>query len=219
MSTTTTIRVAREPLSHDEARGLVGRTMMLVAATAGAFAVGAYAGRDAAGGWAILWFIASFALLFGIGAAARRSERLAAGLVFVFGLVLGLASAATIATYVEGDPQAVWEAAGATALLMIGFGAMGYATRRDLSGISRWLLRALAGLIGFGIVLIFVQIPGGAFLYAVAGLVIFAGLTLLDFQRLRRGDDIRTAPLLAASIFLDVLNVFELFLSLFSNEP
>ena len=65
----------------------------------------------------------------------------------------------------------------------------------------------------FGIVRIFVQIPGGAVIYAVAGLVIFAGLTLYDFERLRRGQDIRGA-LLAASIFLDVLNVFLLFLSL-----
>jgi len=36
----------------------------------------------------------------------------------------------------------------------------------------------------------------------------FAGLTLFDFQRLRRTEDIRTAPLLAAAIFLDALNVF-----------
>ena len=48
--------------------------------------------------------------------------------------------------------------------------------------------------------------------------MIFAGLTLYDFQRLRRSEDIRTAPLLAASIFLDVLNVFLIFLSLFSES-
>ena len=70
----------------------------------------------------------------------------------------------------------------------------------------------------FGIVLVFVQIPHGALIYAIAGLVIFAGLTLFDFQRLRRTEDIRTAPLLAASIFLDVLNVFLLFLSIFGRD-
>ena len=69
----------------------------------------------------------------------------------------------------------------------------------------------------FGIVLVFVQIPGGALVYAIAGLVIFAGLTAFDFQRLRQSKDIRTAPLLAASIFLDILNVFLLFLSLISR--
>ena len=70
----------------------------------------------------------------------------------------------------------------------------------------------------FGIVLIFVQIPGGALIYAILGLVIFAGFTMYDFQRLRRTKDIRAAPLLAASIFLDVLNVFLLFLSIFGGR-
>ena len=54
-------------------------------------------------------------------------------------------------------------------------------------------------------------------IYAIVGLVIFAGLTLFDFQRLRRSKDIRTAPLLAASIFLDILNVFVLLLSIFGR--
>jgi FtsH-binding integral membrane protein len=48
--------------------------------------------------------------------------------------------------------------------------------------------------------------------------VIFAGLTAYDFQRLRRTSDIRSAPLFAASIFLDALNVFLLFLSIFGRN-
>ena len=112
----------------------------------------------------------------------------------------------------------MWQAGGATALFIAGFGAAGYATRRDLSTLARYFFRALVALIVFGIVLIFVQVPGGAVIYAVAGLVIFAGLTAFDFQRLRREKDIRTAPLFAASIFLDVLNVFLLFVSLFSGD-
>jgi len=111
-----------------------------------------------------------------------------------------------------------WLILGATALFIGGIGAAGYATRRDLSPLARASFWALVALIGFGIVLVFVQIPGGAVIYAVAGLVIFAGLTLFDFQRLRRTQDIRTAPLLASSIFLDVLNVFLLFLSLFGRD-
>jgi FtsH-binding integral membrane protein len=43
-------------------------------------------------------------------------------------------------------------------------------------------------------------------------------LTAFDFQRVRRNKDIRTAPLLAASIFLDALNVFLFFLSIFSGN-
>jgi len=112
----------------------------------------------------------------------------------------------------------VWQAGGATALFIAGFGAAGYATRRDLAPLARYLFWALIALIVFGIVAIFVQIPSGQLIYAVLGLVIFAGLTAFDFQRLRRSKDIRTAPLLAASIFLDILNVFLLLLSLFGRN-
>jgi FtsH-binding integral membrane protein len=129
----------------------------------------------------------------------------------------GVATAPTLSYYASADPQAVWQAGAATALFIAGFGAAGYATRRDLSAFARILFWALIGLIVFGIVTIFVQIPNGALIYAVLGLVIFAGLTAFDFQRLRRGQDIRTAPLLAASIFLDILNVFLLLLSLFGG--
>ena len=218
MAMTSITTAAPAPLSRAETSGLLGQTMGLVAVTAGLFAVGAYIGRDITGGWAIVAFVVAFGVLLGINAAAQRSEQLAVGLLFGFGLLLGLAVAPTIAYYAGADPQAVWEAGGATALFVAGFGAAGYATRRDLSILARSFFWALLALIVFGIVLVFVQIPGGALIYAIAGLVIFAGLTAFDFQRLRLTQDIRTAPLLAASIFLDVLNVFLLFLSIFGGN-
>ena len=70
----------------------------------------------------------------------------------------------------------------------------------------------------FGILLIFVNIPNGALIYSILGLVIFAGLTMFDFQRLRRTQNIESAPFLAASIFLDILNVFLFFLQIFSRS-
>jgi FtsH-binding integral membrane protein len=48
--------------------------------------------------------------------------------------------------------------------------------------------------------------------------VIFAGLTMFDFQRLRNSSDVDSAPLIAASIFLDALNVFMFFLRLFTRN-
>ena len=77
---------------------------------------------------------------------------------------------------------------------------------------------ALLALIIFGIVLIFVRIPHGSFIYAVLGLAIFAVFTMFDFQRLRRSKDIASAPLMAASIFLDILNVFLFFLRIFGSN-
>jgi len=92
------------------------------------------------------------------------------------------------------------------------------ATRRDLAPLARICFWALVALIIFGIVLIFVNIPGAGLIYSILGLVIFAGFVMFDFQRLRRSTDIAEAPLLAASIFLDVLNVFLFFLQIFSGQ-
>jgi hypothetical protein len=86
-SITTTASV---PLRRDEAGRLVGKTMGLVALAAGVFAVGAYVGRDLSGGWAICWSLASLAVLPALHVAAQRAEQLAVGLLFGFGLALGL---------------------------------------------------------------------------------------------------------------------------------
>jgi modulator of FtsH protease len=168
--------------------------------------------------WGFLWFIAAFVCLIGLNAAAQRSEQAAITLLLGFGLLIGLATAPTIAYYASTNPQAVWQAGGATALFIAGFGAAGYATRRDLSNVARLCFWALLVLIVFGIITIFVRIPNAQMIYCVAGLVIFAGFTMVDFQRLRRSKDIRHAPLLAAAIFLDVLNVFLFFLSILGRR-
>jgi modulator of FtsH protease len=204
--------------TRDETRSLFAQTMGLVAITAALFALGAYLGRDMSYGWGWVFFIAAIACLFGIQFAVRSSEQLAIFFLFGFGVIIGLAVAPTLAYYADTNPQALWQAGGATALFIAGFGAAGYATRRDLSGLARICFWALLALIVFGIVLIFVNIPNGALIYAILGLVIFAGFTLYDFQRLRKTKDIRAAPLLAASIFLDILNVFLLFLQIFGRR-
>jgi modulator of FtsH protease len=203
----------RSAPTQDRTRTLVGQTMGWIAATVGAFAVGAFVGRDLAYQWGLLFFIGSLGCLVALNRAVERSEPMTITLLLAFGGVTGLAVAPTLAYYVSTDPRTVWLAAGATGLLVAGFGTAGYATRRDLSDLGRALFWALLGLILFGIALIFVAIPDGALVYAVGGLVIFAGLVAFDFQRLRRNDDARTAPLLAASIFLDILNVFLLLLT------
>jgi modulator of FtsH protease len=192
--------------------------MGYVAVTAALFALGAYLGRHLSYGVGIGAFIAAFLCLLGMRFAARRSRQLTVGLLAAFGVLIGLAVAPTIAYYASTNPQVLWQAGGATALFIAGFGAAGYATRRDLSAIARVCFWALLALIVFGIVLIFVRIPAGELIYSVLGLVIFAGFTMFDFQRLRRSQDIDSAPILAASIFLDVLNVFLFFLRIFSNQ-
>jgi FtsH-binding integral membrane protein len=201
-----------------QAHALFSQTMAYVAATAGLFALGAWAGHNLTGGVGIIAFIAAFACLIGMRFAARRSAQLSVGLLAAFGVLIGLAIGPIVTYYGSMDPRALWEAGGATALFIAGFGAAGYATRRDLTALARISFWALLALIVFGIVLIFVQIPGGELVYSLLGLVIFAGFTMFDFQRLRTNTDAASAPLLAASIFLDVLNVFLFFLEIFSGE-
>jgi FtsH-binding integral membrane protein len=204
--------------TRDQTRTLFGQTMGLVAVTTGFFALGAYLGRNMTGGLAIVWWIVAFIALISMNFTVRRSPGLTTGLLFVVGLLLGLALAPTLAYYATVNPQAVWQAGGATALFIAGFGAAGYATRRDLTMLARVSFFALIALIIFGIVLIFVHIPHGDLIYSILGLVIFAGLTMFDFQRLRRTKDMNAAPLIAASIFLDALNVFLFFLRIFSRS-
>jgi FtsH-binding integral membrane protein len=163
---------------------LFGRTMGLVAVTVGLFAMGAYPARNLSGGAMACW-IASFVCLLAMNITVRRSEQLTLGLLFGFGLLVGLATAPTISYYANVDLDAVWEAGGATALFVAGFGAAGYATRRDPSVLARVLWWALIALIGFGMLLIFFSIPAGSVIYALLGLVIFAGLVMYDLQRLR----------------------------------
>ncbi len=204
--------------SSDDTHALFGQTMGYVAATAGFFALGAYAGRDLSSGWTFVGFIAALACLIGMNFTVRMSGSASVGLLFAFGLLFGLAMSPTLTYYAGVNPQALWQAGGATELFIAGCGAAGYATRRDLSGVARMGFWALVALIMFGVLMIFVNIPGGSLAYSILGLVIFAGLTMSDFQRLRRSKGIDSAPLMAASIFLDALNVFQFFLQIFSRN-
>ncbi len=201
-----------------DTRTLFGQTMGLVAVTAGLFALGAYLGRTLSYGLGFVFYLVALGCLIAMRFAVRRSGSSAVGLLFVFGLLIGLATAPTLAYYANANPEALWQAGGATALFVLGLGTAGYASRRDLSVLARACFWGLLILILFGIVLIFVQIPNGALIYSVSGLIIFAGLTMFDFQRLRRIRDIDSAPTLAASIFLDALNVFLFFLNIFNRR-
>src|SRR5215216_2985119 len=221
MSTIGTPYDARTPggeAIERDARELLGQVMGFVAVTVGFTALGAYLGRDLSGAAGLVLFIGAFVCIFGLNiAAAKGREQLAIGLLFGLGLLLGLAVAPVIADYAKGDPAALWQAAGATAVFVAACGAYGYATRRDLSSWGRTLFWALLGLIVFGIVAIFVSIPNTHIIYAVAGLGIFGAYTIFDFNRLRRASS-DSAIAIAASIFLDIFNVFLLLLELFGGS-
>jgi FtsH-binding integral membrane protein len=192
------------------------QTMGLVALTMGVFTLGAYLGRNLSGGASIVLFIVGFLCIVGLNF-TRDSRPLSVGLLCATGLFLGLGLGGGLQAYAAADPGAVWQAAAATCLFIAGLGSLGYAIDADLSPGYRVLFWLLLALIVFGLVTLFVSIPGGNVVYAVLGLVIFGGYTVLDFNRMRRAgtDD---AVSIAAGIFLDILNVFLFFLQLFGRR-
>jgi uncharacterized protein len=205
------------PLSGDRARTVFGHVMGLVALTAGCTALGAYISRNMNGSAGLPIFIGVFACIIGLNWANSRGRvQLATGLLFGMGLLLGLAVGPVLNYYAKAQPDALYQAAGSTALFIAGLGAAGYATRRDLSVYYRFFFFALLALIVFGLIALFVAIPHANIIYCVLGLVIFGGFTVLDFNRLARANFNMAVPI-AASIFLDIFNVFLLLLSLFGG--
>lgn len=206
-----------QTLTRDETRTVFGQVMGLVALTVGCAALGAYIGRNLTGGTGLLLFLGAFACVFALQfAAARGHDQLATALLFGLGLLLGMAVGPVLAVYAKSDPAVLWQSAGATGAFVGGLGAYGYATRRDLSSWARTLFWAVLALIVFGLVLIFVNVPGGNLIYSVLGLVIFGGFTIFDFNRLRRAS-MGTAVPIAAGIFLDIFNVFLFMLRIFGG--
>src|SRR6185503_16951466 len=158
----------------------------------------------------VAWLVA-IGCLIGLNLAnARGNTSLALVLLFAFGLLLGWSVATTVNYYAQTDPTALRQAFGATALSVAALGAGGYAVRRDLSFLYRILFCLLLALI-------FVRIPAAYPFWSVLRLLIFAGYTVVDFNRLRRAGKDEASPL-AASNFLNVFNIFLFFLQIFGGR-
>jgi uncharacterized protein len=108
------------------------------------------------------------------------------------------------------------------------FGALslwGYTTKRDLTGFGTFLIMGLIGLIIASIVNMFIASSALSFAISVIGVLIFAGLTAFDTQRLKYlyyqlGGDSRAAAVHstfgALSLYLNFINLFQFILSLLS---
>src|ERR1700749_672890 len=126
MSFTRDYALRDQALTRDQTRGVFGQVMGLVALTVGCTALGAYIGRNLSGGTGILFFFVAIACVFGLQfASAQGREQLAITLLFGLGFFIGMAVGPVLAVYVSADPAAVWQAAGATALMVAGLGAAG----------------------------------------------------------------------------------------------
>jgi hypothetical protein len=79
-------------------------------------------GRGLGYGWGFVFFIMAFGCLIGIQFAVRSSPGLSVALLHGLGLSLGSAVPPIVVYYASADPQALWQAGGATALFVAGCG-------------------------------------------------------------------------------------------------
>jgi len=109
------------------------------------------------------------------------------------------------------------------------FGALslyGYTTKRSLSGFGSFLIMGLFGLIIAMIVNIFLQSSAMGFAISAIGVLIFAGLTAYDTQKIKEmyfeGDDAlvagRKAIMGALTLYLDFINLFMFLLQFMGNR-
>jgi modulator of FtsH protease len=170
----------------DRTRSLFGQAMGLVAVTVGCFTLAAYLGRGSSYDAGSSGLVFAYVCLVAMKLTVRRSTAGATVLLLASGVLLGSGTSAVLVYLTRTSMQILWQAGGATALFVAGFGAIGYATRRDLSALLRVSFVALLLLIVFGIVLVFVHISHGSVIYSALALLIFAGWATVDFRRLRR---------------------------------
>lgn len=109
------------------------------------------------------------------------------------------------------------------------FGALslfGYTTKKNLSGMGSFMFMGLIGLILASLVNLFLQNTMMQFMISCIGVLVFAGLTAYDTQRIKEmyfaGDDHavagRKAIMGALSLYLNFINMFIMLLQLFGNR-
>lgn len=168
-------------------------------------------------GMGLIAMLAGFVLLIAMNA-TRRNEGLSLLLFYAFTFLMGIGLAPVIGQYVHAfGPDIVVNAAITTGLGMFALAAVVYATGLDLRRFQGIFLIALLGLIVIGVISIFVRFIHPE-TYAWLTLIIFSGLVLIDFARLRAGGDGLTAVQMATSIYLDAINIFLALLQIFGGR-
>jgi len=151
-----------------------------------------------------------FVLSFGIN---RLSTGAAQAIYWAFAVSMGLSLSSIFFVYTEASIALTFFA---TAAAFASLSLYGYTTKRDLSGMGTFLLMGLVGLIVASIVNLFWLNDTFSLAIAAIGVLIFAGLTVYDTQRIKSlyfelaGTDFlgKAAIMGALSLYLDFINMF-----------
>lgn len=158
-------------------------------------------------------------LSFGIN---KLSETAAKGVFWVYAALMGASLSTILLMYTGASVASTFFAAAA------GFGALslyGYTTKRDLSGMGKFLLMGLVGIIVASIINVFTKSSTADLIISIIGLFLFAGLTVYDTQKLKnmywdiQGSDFMGKAVImgALTLYLDFINLF-LFLLRFMGD-
>jgi FtsH-binding integral membrane protein len=162
----------------------------------------------------IVLFIATFGLVLLISFRINRLQPATAlALFMLYAALLGLMLSSVFLAYTGASITRVFFISAAS------FGALslyGYSTQRDLSPIGSFLIMGMIGLFIAMLVNIFLKSSGLDFVISAAGVLIFAGLTAWDTQRIKEMYDPmedgtlagRKAVMGALSLYLDFINLF-----------
>ena len=178
--------------------------------------------------WVVMF--APLAILLISSFAMRNPSPLGANLVYwsVVSLI-GVSMGLIIMTYLN-QPDGMQMIAKAFLTTAIAFGALslwGYTTKKDLSGWGTFLIMGVVGIIVASILNMFLfQSSMMHMVISVVGLLLFAGLTAYDTQRLKRmyyaiEGNVRAMSVAttygALSLYLDFVNMFQFLLALMSG--
>ncbi len=159
-------------------------------------------------------------LSFGIN---KLSTGTAQMLFWAFATVMGLSMASIFLVYTGTSIAQVFFA---TSAAFAGLSLWGYTTKKDLSGFGTFLIMGVVGLLVASIINIFLQSSAMQFAISAIGVLLFAGLTAYDTQRIKSmyahvaGTDMmgKTVIMGALSLYLDFVNMFMFLLQLFGGR-
>ncbi len=196
---------------------LLGQVLGITAVGLLITAVAAYLFQGISYGAGLLAMIVGFLVLIAINA-ARANEALSLALFYAFAALEGVGIAPTIHYYMANvGSGVVVDAAATTGLGMLALGCVVYMTGLDLRRFQGYFFLALIGLVLAGIVSAFTHWIHPT-TYSWLTLIVFSGLVLIDFARIRAGGSGFTPVQLAVQIYLDAINIFLALLQLFGSR-
>ena len=201
---------------------LSGITAYAVANTALGALFLAGPGKFTALGWVAV-FAPLGLILVASFAAHRLSPAAIQGLYWAITAAQGVSLGALLQVYTG---QSVARTFFVTAAAFGALSLYGYTTKRNLSGVGSFLLMGLVGILIASLVNLFLASNALQFAIMVIGVLVFAGLTAYDTQRIKEeyveGMDQGSATTLqvfgALSLYLNFINLFQLLLSFMGSR-